>query len=293
MKSIISSTHDDKYLFFLPIVTYCWNKLGVDVICFMPIYRMPQQSARTALVDNTLRVINAKIEVHQFDCPEHKESTYAQCSRLYAACLDLPEDEILITSDIDMAVFNGISSLLNPQIDGIPNDAIDFALSIFGSDLVPPNQYPMCYARSSVRGWRSAMKLYYGSTSENPKSEMKLNVKTYQQCLDNLLGELDCENMRGNYWAKDQETLFLLKGDHPGIEISRAKAGTQFAENRYDRDDAFLLDRLSPDTIDYHMPRPGYEENNFNQILTVLKYHYPNENFAWLIEYNSKYIKLL
>jgi hypothetical protein len=73
----------------------------------------------------------------------------------------------------------------------------------------------------------------------------------------------------------------------------RAKLPERFATNRLDRDDAYLLERLNPDIIDYHLPRPGYEENNFNQIMTVLKYHYPNDNFDWLIEYREQYIKLL
>ena len=36
MKAILSSTYDDKYLWNLPLVTWCWNKLGIDVICFLP-----------------------------------------------------------------------------------------------------------------------------------------------------------------------------------------------------------------------------------------------------------------
>ena len=36
MRAVISTTHDPKYSFFLPIVSYCWHKLGVKVICFTP-----------------------------------------------------------------------------------------------------------------------------------------------------------------------------------------------------------------------------------------------------------------
>lgn len=263
MKAIISSTYDDKYIYFLPIVTYCWNKLGVDVICFMPQPKSDEENIKLNLCLESIGWANSKNEIEFFTAPEHKEATYAQCARLYGACLDLPEDEILIIGDVDMAMFKV------PPYEG--------GITIFGSDLVPDGQFPMCYASGTVKEWRKAM---------------ALDGKTYQQCLDELLGEIECEHMRGNYWGKDQQTIWENTKD-VAIKIPRARPGTQFAANRYDRDDSFLLDRLSPDTIDYHMPRPGYEDGNFNQILNVLKYHYPSDDFGWLINYTEKYRSLL
>lgn len=198
-----------------------------------------------------------------FNAPEHKEATYAQCSRLYAACLDLPEDEILITGDVDMAMFQ-----IPPYIDKI---------TIFGNDLVPEGQFPMCYASGTVKEW---------------KSVFNLHGKTYQQCLDELLGAIECDHFRGNYWGKDQQTLWENTKENTTL-INRARPGTQFANSRYDRDDAYILERLNPDTIDYHMNRPGYEPQNFEIILTILKYHYPNDDFTWLVDYTNEYKKLL
>jgi len=271
MKAIISSTYDDKYLYFLPIVTYCWNKLGVDVICFMPDFEWDsKENNKFNVVADCLVKKNLRCDFKTFIAPEHKQATYSQCSRLYAACLDLPEDEWLLTSDVDMAVLN-----MPYYIPTLPSGN---NISIFGADLVPPNQYPICYLAGSVKAWRDCF---------------DINGLSYQQCLDNLLSEIECDNMRGNYWGKDQEEAFnkISKYDH--ICINRAKEGTQFSTLRYDRDDSFILDRLSPDTIDFHMNRPGYEDRNFEIILTILKYHYPNEDFQWLIDYTQKYKELL
>jgi hypothetical protein len=101
--------------------------------------------------------------------------------------------------------------------------------------------------------------------------------------------------MRGNYWSKDQQEAYdkIHHNRFSHTEIKRAKEGTQFASNRYDRDDAYILDRLSPDTIDYHMNRPGFEDRNFEIILTIMYYHFPDEDFQWLIDYNEQYKKLL
>lgn len=274
MKSIISTTYDDKYLFFLPLVTFAWNKLGVDVICFVPRNVYSKDVGYNIITINKVSLINKVIDDNKLSCifytfetPEHKEATYAQCSRLYAACLDLPEDEILVTGDVDMAVFK------------VPEYEYGFEFTVTGDDLVPVGQYPMCYVSAKVKDWRNAFDLH---------------SKTYQEKLDELLSSVECENMRGNYWSADQEQLYnkIIISDSM-CTVARTNGQNQFATKRYDRDDAYLLDRLSLDTIDYHMPRPGYEENNFNQIMTVLNFHYPGEDFTWLKEYRDKYVSLL
>lgn len=277
MKAVISSTYDDKYLFYLPIVTWCWNKLGVDVICFVPGNVYNKDVGKNILTLSRVSLINKIIDGNKlaakfftFICPEHKEATYAQCSRIYAAAIkELPEDEVLITSDVDMIVFGG-EVLQEPG---------EMMFDIYGADLVPDKQFPMCYVSAKVKTWRAIT-----------------GGGTYQEKLDNLLGGIECENMRGNYWGKDQETIYNLiteNNDVDFIKHNRSNGQNQFATKRYDRDDAYVLDRLNPDTLDYHLPRPGYEENNFNQILAVLKYHYPNDNFDWLVEYRNEYLKIL
>ncbi len=279
MKAIISSTYDNQYLFFIPIVIWCWNKLGVDVICFMPeckdkdrefeeMSKMTWQ--KTRLISKVCADNNFKKSVYLFDCPKDKEATYAQCSRLYAATIkNLSEDEMLMTSDVDMAL------LRIPEYD----NQYGAMFSVFGSDLVPSQQYPMCYLTAKVKDWRKAF---------------NLNESTYQEKLDELLGHIETEHFRGNYWGKDQEEAFknIVVQDFI-CQIPRTNGQNQFATKRYDRDDAYLLHRLSLDTYDYHLPRPGYEEGNFNQIMTVLKWHYPTDSFDWLIEYRNKYVELL
>lgn len=269
MKAIISSTYDDQYFFFVPIVKWCWRKIGVEPIFLFPFSHNYSESDRFGLICKT----GDSAFCAAFSAEEHKVPTYAQCSRLYASALDfIPPNEYLIISDIDMVVFN------NPFVN--IDIAADNDIDIFGADLVPQGQFPMCYIGAKAKTFNRIF---------NPDN------LTLQRCLDNLLGDIECENMRGNFWSKDQETAYneiTKHADHAFLH-NRARPGTQFADNRYDRDDAFLLDRLSPNTIDFHMPRPGYEESNFSIILAVLKYHYPLESFDWLVDYRDNYIKLL
>ncbi len=270
MKVILSTTYDDIYLYCLPITTWAWNKIGVDVVCFSPIIKDDNffkkfLLATTTIIDCNLSKNNL---VCHFDSPINKQTTYAQCSRLYGAGLDLPEDEVLITGDVDMIVFGDYLKQKVADVD------------VFGSDLTPEKQVPICYISATVKTWREVM---------------KIDGKTPQKCLDDLLGHIEAEHFRGNYWAKDQEKAFEMISSAP-VNIHhhfRARQGTQFASKRYDRDDAFVLDRLNLDTIDYHIHRPAYEENNFAIMMKILEFHYPNEDFTWLREYTEAYKKLL
>lgn len=268
MKSVISTTYDDQYLFFLPITTWLWNRLGVDVICFMPHCVLNEDKIKNKLVWRTIDRIMGMAAPVWFSAPKHKEATYAQCSRLYAACLDLPEDEILVTGDVDMGMFK--LPVCYP---------VDGYFTIYGNDLVPNNQYPMCYISASVKDWRIAF---------------EVNGRTYQQCLDDLVGVIECEHFRGNQWSLDQNVAYRKINLTQGLYLeNRARPGTQFASNRIDRDDSFWEERLTPDIIDAHLWRPGYTDENFPKILKLLKYFYPYDNFNWLIEYREQYLKLL
>lgn len=266
MKAVISTTFDPKYLFYLPITTFCWNKLGVDVVCFMPYEHKVLDYKKIDCVNDTLRSANLEVSYSRFNAPEHKQATYAQCARLFGAAMEHDDGESLVTSDIDMLVFK------KPLVS-------EGAFIVKGADLVPEGQYPICYISADVEYWRKTFGITWG--------------KGYQQCLDELLGGIDSISMRSDYWVFDQEFAYKkIKPTHP-ILISRGRRADGYSENRLDRDDVNILSRLSPDIIDYHMNRPGYEDANFNVILTVLKFYYPNEDFTWLINYQQRFKELL
>jgi len=195
MKAIISTTYDSKYLYFLPITTWLWSKLGVETICFMPYLNTSDENKRIDLINDTFRGLGIKPQYAGFASPKHKEATYAQCSRLYGACLDLPEDEFLITGDVDMGMFK-----IPPIKEG--------GFSIVGADLVPNGQVPICYISATVKEWRKVFNLQYGALSMKDGAIATVETKTYQQCLDALLGDIECESFRGNYWGKDQEEAY-------------------------------------------------------------------------------------
>jgi hypothetical protein len=269
MTAVVSTDYNDKYLWYLPLTVWAWNKIGYDVICFMPY----ENTGNTFMhVSKTLTELPKGFNnvIYNFKAEEHKAATYCQVSRLLACCLDLPEQEQLVVSDIDMLFFS--KDYIKPASWAI--------IDVYGADLVPPNQFPMCYLSGTVQTWRALLG----------------EKKTYQEYLDEIVGVIECENFRGCQWSLDQDLIHRLITKSEQVDFvghNRTNGQNQFATRRYDRDDSYILDRLSPDTIDFHMNRPGYEDANFEKIMAILIYHYPNENFEWIINYNHQYKTLL
>lgn len=264
MRVILSTTPDDDYLFFLPIVTWCWNKIGVGVELFMPMSGMGEKSK---LIGQYVRGFNFENSVcHPFSCHPDKEATYAQCSRLFGGSLDhIHDEEVLITSDIDMLVFK------LPEYRG--------GFTIIGADLVSSGQYPICYILATKKQWEIAF---------------EIKGRSYIECLDDLLGNENCLHMRGNLWARDQETAFKKISLTQDINlVNRSNGQNQFATHRVDRTDAYWRDRVSSELVDAHLWRPGYEPNNLSNIMELMQMVYPYEDFKWLFDYSEQYKKLL
>ena len=258
MKVVLSCTSNSLYDFFLPIVVDSWRRIGVEAIVFITEKRDERFNLAMSYCPDTT-------QWHELNIAEEREPTYFQCVRLFAACLDLDGDEILITSDIDMCVFSDFLKIRSGE-----------SIMIFGADLTPESQYPMCYASMTVDQWRRCM---------------NIDGKAYQTKLSEALDGIVCENMRGNHWSKDQE---MLKNgiDNSGIRLfkmNRAFPNTQFATRRADRTGWVV----GKDLVDAHLPRPGYADNSYKMIKDLMAGQYPTADFTWMDEYRNKYISLL
>lgn len=267
MKAITSCTDNSLYSFFLPIITWSWNRIGVKMTCFVPSNLSP--SMQLALKYSGAFSENERSRFYPLNIPdplnENREPTYFQCSRLFAAADYLIEDnEQIITTDVDMAVFGDYlikeSSVIN----------------IYGSDLVPKGQFPICYIKMTAKNWREVM---------------KINGRSHQECLSELLDPIKGENMRGTHWSKDQETIHdsILTSGKEFLEHKRTSNGTGIATRRADRDGW----KISNNIIDSHLPRPGHTDENFSRILLLFSTIYPNDDFNWMIKYREQYLKLL
>lgn len=259
-----SCTDNPLYSFYIPIVAYAWRKLGV----IYPFFFLPKEKSKSMQLAMDY---SGSISWWDLDYAADRQPTYFQCARLFpltTAYLN-KEDHYFIISDIDMIAFK-------PLIDAIESKLTTDNFVIAGADLTPESQYPMCYAAATVKTW-----------------EKVFGTATTEQALSKLLDEIKVDNMRGNFWCKDQETLKNTV-DNSGVEIvkiDRRISNTQrTARNRADRDGRNFENN---GLWDAHLKRPGYSEENFKTILSLLKEQYPQDNFDWLIEYRNKFVELL
>ena len=238
--------------------------MGVGVICFTPQFC----SEATFFAMQTMN-FNGENQNFSFAyiADENKSPTYSQLSRLMAwGIKDIADDEVVYTSDCDMLNFK-----LPPY-----DDSFDF--TVWGNDLTPSTQYPVCYVGAKKSVW----KRFFG-----------IEDKDYQGALDYHLGNIQCEHMRGNYWCYEQELIYKTLQNANCKLIPRSNGENQFALHRVDRTDLHYKDRLDHDIIDAHLWRPGFKEENFEKILELMKFMYPNDKFDWLVEYTNEYRKLL
>jgi hypothetical protein len=270
MKAIISTNYDPKYVFFMPIVAWSWGKLGVETRFLAPYMNISFLVKEYKIIEKYIKQLSLNVSMHTFYVPsDNHEVTYTQVSRLFAAAdTRIPDDEVLVVGDVDMAIFR------------LPFLSPNHHFTIEGADLVPPNQYPMCYISATAAAWRKTF----------------IKGRTLQQCLDDTFAGIECENMRGNYWSFDQENAYnLIKPTNPML-INRAKEGTQFASHRVDRDNAYWREDLingGLGIMDAHLWRPGYTLENTEKIVGLLTIMYPNDSFDWVREYAAEFRKLI
>lgn len=262
MTAIVSFTDDSKYAYFAPLVKWAWEKIGHDSH-----FLIPNRSKNNPIWELIYKYTQPQFYSY-FNSDIEKEVTYSQVGRLYISSEFGESDDVLICSDADMLPIN------KQFFDSIANGNINIA----GYDLVPDGQYPMCYCSMTSSDWIRTMNI--GSHS-------------FQEMLDKEVGELQSITFRGDFWSRDQWLLYKnLQGVGVNL-IPRSNGQNQFAQNRIDRDDSFWEERLNHNIIDAHLWRPGYTEENFEKILKLLKYFYPDEDFNWLISYTNEYRKLV
>jgi len=271
MTAVLSTNYNKDYYFFLPIVVWAWNELGINTIILNPAQDFSGDRSRyeplvhDTIIQNNLLSRAYNIQYRFLVPDENKEVTYTQCARLFAAkAIDyyLSDEEIFVVSDIDMLVFEN-------QFENIQQGEF----GVLGYDLCPENQFPMCYLYGHKKTWDT----YFNQG------------RSVDKCLHELLGHIEVDNMRGNYWSKDQETAYNVISKAPHKLFGRTQNGNPHAYNRSDRDDAFWMERAHEKQLDAHLWRPPYEENNVEKIVSLLKIKYPYYTFDWVIEYATKF----
>lgn len=233
-KYVIISTNDSEdYFHYLPIVTHAWNQLGWSVVCF---YRGSNMNFPLIQKPNEIILIN--------ESSNYREATIVQISRLFGGCLNLNDDDYLLTSDVDMLP---CSDYWKPNFDEI---------SVYGYDLTDFSEFPICYIGMKAKLWREVMGVSKGDNVIE-------SINRLLDCCPNAKSEDFYE-----WWGVDQQEITKILKEKAVQHYHRGKLG-DYAVGRVDRGNWQLTINQSQ-FIDCHLPRPAKSETSINQVYELL-----------------------
>jgi hypothetical protein len=230
---VISSNDNDDYFHYIPIVTEAWNRLGWSVICLYSGNK------------DTIPYFNEpNILIHINKISEFRDATIVQVSRLFAGCLNLDDEDFVMTSDVDMLP---CSNYWQPDQNEI---------TVYGYDLTDFSEFPICYIAMKVKLWRDVMQVEKGQN-------IMQSINNFLNHLPNAKSEVFEE-----WWGVDQQEITRKLSLKDVKHIYRSKRGI-YALGRVDRGD--WDGTLNQDVfIDSHLPRPAKNEKSFNQVYQLL-----------------------
>ncbi len=264
---IISTNSHPDYLYYLPIVTQAWNKLGYKTICLLLDDNKDITEFVLKYVDSNLNTI-----VNLFPISSIPNSSLVQVSRLFVSCLNnIDPHDLVITSDIDMI------PLSSEYFDKIENNYI---FNILDAGEVNYTRHKICYVAARKKHW---IELFDIKTSD-------INLELNNFFKDRI--NLDQEY----YWNIDELFLFEKLSNSKYYPFSnfidRGNNILNLRNYRIDRANIPYTKTLYPNkAYDCHSIREPY--NNFSILKDILKYIFSEEEINKIKNFNTDFNELL
>jgi len=264
--AVISANDEPGYLYYAPIVTWQWRRLGYRVLL---LHHGHQPSSHPALT-TTAEVGGEIVELPSGPGSE-QSATYCQVSRLLAATLSdrVAPDDMLTTSDVDMLVFQA-----PPATPG--------AITTWGHDLTAHNHYPICYVSAQAHNW---LALFGLGADDSIESAMERFVARWP-------GYFGPPETR---WTIDQEALTAY------INEWRGSGRPYVGQDRTIEPGSFLalgrLDRYgwrypAGAIIDCHLPRDGHGQEAHARVRELFARLGLAAESEWITRYRREFLAL-
>jgi hypothetical protein len=260
---VLGVNENPKYLYYLPLVTWGWYKLGWLPIIFHPSWNHQYDQVERLAFRNIPIYCQEEGKIAPINKIDgYKSETISQVSRLYGACQI--NDAYLMTSDVDMLPLSDYWFANIGLIDCYGRDLTDY-------------HYPICYIGMESYLWRKVMWI-----PDHPG---------YPTIPMNTFLERDLRHQK-NMWGLDQDLITerLVK-----YQINRIDRGTDkrtgYPLGRVDRSNW----RLDHDQlIDAHLPHDILtNDKSFHKVMELLHTVWPKEDFKWFTQYHKEFKKLL
>lgn len=269
LRPILATSRSHSYDFFMPITVLMWRKVvGGDPIVFLSETEAEWGEKYAQVVMRALRDIDCKWH-WVGNIQGYLPAQCAQSARQHAAALELPENDVLMTCDVDMFP---LSKDWYWQHDPGKYDFSLFYSNAYG-DKYPP-YYCTNYLAATVKVWREVMGL-----EGNGDITSQL-----QQSFDRHLGRYH-DSWSG--WNFDE--LYFgsrLKGwdGYPDRCQMIRRPGGGPPSDRIDRSGWPSSYDWSRTWVDTHLIRPGALHENWVRIRPMLEHFLP-EHMEWIDSY--------
>lgn len=263
-KYIVLSVNDNvDYLYFTPLTVWSWRRLGWEPIIFYH-----GQLARMAdMWDIASNILPGQM-TYVSPIAGYRSDTITQVSRLYAACLDLQEDDYIMTGDIDMLA---LSDYWKPDLTKV---------TVYGHDLTGYTHFPICYIGGTVKQWREIMKI----DGFDYQYHMQKDLMTLPQAKSDDFYK---------FWFSDQDLIterIKEYGTGKVDFINRGQYSNGYAVGRVDRG-AWTLNHSQ--LIDAHlMQQTHHKEEKIQKLMDLLHHVWPKEDFLWFLSYTKEFKKM-
>ena len=262
--AVISTNDRHDYLYYAPIVTQQWRRLGFDVFL---LYNGSHFDTHPAL--RMTCALGGHIRRLPFSVGNLHNETYTQVARLFAATFTeiMAAEDMLTTSDVDMLVFQAPPAQLG-------------MVTSWGQDLTCYQHYPICYVSATAGDW---LQLFDLTAKDTMATAMDMFVQRWPQ----YFGE------PAKRWVVDQDALTDC------INHWRFNARGYVGVDRTLGPDHLLplgrLDRYNwrypqGEIVDCHLPKAGYSDDAHEKVTTLFRY-LNLENVEWINSYREEYVR--
>jgi hypothetical protein len=254
--SVISANDNPDYSFYIPIVSYSWNREKFTPIIFHDISPKRLKIIKKYTPNAIFIKINTKIE-------DIKPVTIIQSMRLYAYQLDsIQDNDYIIMGDADMIICN---SFLFRDMDKI---------NVFGFDITGRTEIPICYVGMYKKYWKQVME----------ETTIETDIKK--------LTKYNSDNFY-EWWGVDQQIITHKLKKFGLDKVHFIDRGTDQAhglvEGRYDRYNWNI--KPKNEIKDCHALKNIVQYDNFVKLLDFMKTQFPKDNFDWMEKYYVEFTR--
>ncbi len=237
--AVISADMNLDYVGYLPFTFLWWRRLGYQTLVIL--VGNEEQWRASPPHRHVLDILQAQSDVRVEWVPEmqgHKTHMIAQVARIFAAGVNLPPDDFLLTSDTDMWPLS--ADFFNRRNTGLLFHSW-YANAYHETPRLAP-KYPICYLGGHVSVWQEIMHVSAGELPRKLQWQLDNGIGQGATgmdawCYDELLFGLRLKE----WWGWDRNRVQFISRDMGWTEGRIDRADWRFDGSFLHKADAHLL----------------------------------------------------